>query len=103
MTPTKDELIKAREAIIEWCKTDNPYLGMQNVSVAIKTLDAQIKACDVPKIEVLPIYYNPETHAIIEREWLNIIFLSLSQIEDLCGNALRLFSYKKLTGGSDGN
>jgi hypothetical protein len=51
MTQTKDELIKARDWMLSAfsCEKNRPH----DITTIIKALDAQIKACDVPKIEGL--------------------------------------------------
>jgi hypothetical protein len=89
MTPTKDELIKVREWMLSAfsCEKNRPH----DVTTIIQALDAQIKACDVPKIEGLDEAlrdYDTNGSALMDYE-----------NTDVLAEAAR--AYHKITGGDD--
>ena len=92
MTPTKDEMIKARE----WVTVEADHLpyheGSKHRDTILHALDAQIKACDVPKIEGL------EDAILSAEELMRLMPFPQTWLHILLPAAR---AYHKMTGGDD--
>ena len=92
MTLPKDELIKAREFLLD-LRTNAHHKGIHDkqryLEAGMQALDAQIKACDVPKIEGLGEAlrdYDNNGSALMDYENTDVL-------------AEAAIAYHKLTGG----
>jgi hypothetical protein len=109
---TKDELIKAREDFERDCRfideiggfsslVRNDFLPNKSRDVILKALDAQIKACDVPKIEGLGEALTPEAVADVHKTCCHP-----DSSEKRCKNLSTVIeaarAFHKITGGDDG-